>query len=726
MRLLNVRLHGFGQFNRGLDVSFAPDRLNVVVGRNEAGKSTLLNAVGGVLFGFRDLNMVRKYEPWEEHDRYAGEAKFQLDDGRRFRVERDFRTGEARIVEETPEGDRVHYAGSADPRGGRAEDALYYDLLGELLGFQDEAVFRNTAFVGQSGLKAEVSEQIRRLLSGSGDADYKGALHELHSRHADLTADNPWRSRGPVRRKALELAREAAETAEQELREAEARARALAVVEDEADALDLRRERETAEAEARRETRSALETACALAEKRAAATARREETGRRLEQARRVKDKADQAGDRIRREFAAHRKVGDDFLDVVTALTKEREEQERALADLGATRTRLGALQPVLNTKLGVGLALGLALSAGGATWFAAAPIGAVVIAAGAAALVGWTAGRRLGTGYAAEKRELEERVRSGEQATGARARRISELEGRTGQLLVGRTPEAAADEHREYRALLEEGRRATSTLKALGDVAALEAVHAESVAAEGRLESAWHDVRSRRPWIAENATPAELAPEIERARRAAAEAEADVERTRARAEDLRVERTRLAAQPESDVAGLHDVARRERRRATVLDLEKDALKETIDVLDGCLKEFRENDVFRLADDMSRLFAKLTGDKYLRVQLGPSLEPAASTADRSGIPPEDLSQGAHDQLYFAMRMAVVAHLAKRETSPIFLDDPFVNFDAERLAAARGILRGMEGRQCILVTCDRQYEAWTDAVVDLDLARAAAD
>jgi uncharacterized protein YhaN len=119
---------------------------------------------------------------------------------------------------------------------------------------------------------------------------------------------------------------------------------------------------------------------------------------------------------------------------------------------------------------------------------------------------------------------------------------------------------------------------------------------------------------------------------------------------------------------------------------------------------------------------MSQLFSRITDAKYTRVHLGPSLEPLVSTGDRVGIRPEDLSAGAHDQLYFAMRIAMVRHLSRNIRLPIFLDDPFVNFDSERLEVTREVLKSLPDHQVVMVTCDRSYASWTDAVVDLDEAR----
>jgi uncharacterized protein YhaN len=145
-------------------------------------------------------------------------------------------------------------------------------------------------------------------------------------------------------------------------------------------------------------------------------------------------------------------------------------------------------------------------------------------------------------------------------------------------------------------------------------------------------------------------------------------------------------------------------------------------MKEAIDTLDACIKDFQENDVFRLSDEMSQLFSRITDAKYTRVHLGPSLEPLVATQDRVGIRPEELSAGAHDQLYFAMRIAMVRHLSRDIRLPVFLDDPFVNFDSERLEVTREVLKNLPDHQVVLVTCDRSYEKWSTAVVDLDKAR----
>ena len=131
------------------------------------------------------------------------------------------------------------------------------------------------------------------------------------------------------------------------------------------------------------------------------------------------------------------------------------------------------------------------------------------------------------------------------------------------------------------------------------------------------------------------------LGVEIARLKGELASLEARRESERARLEKLRVEIAGLSARLDFDLPRLADTAQEKRAQVRDLALDKDALKEAIDTLDACIKDFQENDVFRLSEEMSQLFSRITDGKYTRVHLGPSLEPLVATGDRAGIRPED-------------------------------------------------------------------------------------
>jgi uncharacterized protein YhaN len=69
-----------------------------------------------------------------------------------------------------------------------------------------------------------------------------------------------------------------------------------------------------------------------------------------------------------------------------------------------------------------------------------------------------------------------------------------------------------------------------------------------------------------------------------------------------------------------------------------------------------------------------------------------------------------LSKGTLDQLYFALRLALVDLLFPAANPPIFMDDPFVKFDPRRKRAAIGLCQEIANRkQVFLFTCSSDYD-----------------
>ena len=725
MRLSKVALEGFGQFNRGLEVDFSLDGLTVVLGRNEAGKSTLLNAVFGVLFGFRDLNQARKYEPWDEHQAYAGRVVLTADDGRLIVIRRDFETDQTSIREERPEGEHLVFEGRADPRGNGSDDREYFRRLGEILGFQDEAVFRNTVFFGQQSLQTSVSDQIRRLLSGSGQVDFKGALHELHGRHSELTTENPWRQKAKARPRLIESTR--AKLVRDRERLAEGRElleRSLALEGDivmlgarvDEAGEDLRRARARTEL---------LDRYAGLLARRDAVKARYDEALARRDRLHRYVGRTEEIQRELAQRYSHIRSLGAEFPERVRDAAAADEARQGDAHAAEEARQRLMQLRPRPNTALAWGLGAvlliaGLALGALTALGIAAGAFAGVALGA-----LGLALGRHLGTGFRRDKAALEREVRNLEDSAAANAARLEEIRKTYPGVMTGRGPREVLEEWTRYRELHDERDRVEAAIKGLGDRPAVERGFDAASQEQGAVTSAIEELVAE---SGDESLPADreaMARSLAEARSRATALEAERERHRAELEARRVELAGLASRMDFDLASLEEGIREEERRLERFDLERDALKEAIDTLDGCIKDLQEGDLFRLSDDISTIFARVTGEKYSRVHLGSSMEPVVSRGDNVSIAPTDLSQGARDQLYFAMRIAMARHLSRDVCLPLFLDDPFVNFDAERLEVTRDVLERLGEHQVILVTCNREYRSWSRALIDLDELKGAA-
>ena len=100
----------------------------------------------------------------------------------------------------------------------------------------------------------------------------------------------------------------------------------------------------------------------------------------------------------------------------------------------------------------------------------------------------------------------------------------------------------------------------------------------------------------------------------------------------------------------------------------------------------------------------------MTDGKYDAVLLDRSL--AASAQERGSVAAHEvsaLSQGAADQLYLAVRLAICELvLPKEKNVPLILDDALINFDDERCAAALELLAELgRERQILLLSCHKR-------------------
>lgn len=139
MRILDLHIDGFGKFH-DLSVSFDKN-LNVVYGKNEAGKSTLHTFIRCMLFGLERgrgraarADLYSKYEPWQNKAVYGGRMRVEKD-GVIYRLERNFQKDQKAfvIVNETA-GKEI------EPTKG------FMDFL---LGGLTETAYNNTISIGQ-------------------------------------------------------------------------------------------------------------------------------------------------------------------------------------------------------------------------------------------------------------------------------------------------------------------------------------------------------------------------------------------------------------------------------------------------------------------------------------------------------------------------------------------------------------------------------------------------
>ena len=111
-----------------------------------------------------------------------------------------------------------------------------------------------------------------------------------------------------------------------------------------------------------------------------------------------------------------------------------------------------------------------------------------------------------------------------------------------------------------------------------------------------------------------------------------------------------------------------------------------------------------------LNEQMGNIMKSISGGRYEDIMADDSLTLNVQTPDvAEKVIPEQLSSGTADQMYFALRLATVMLVEKDgEILPLFLDEPFVQYDEDRTKNVLELLKTeSEKRQIILFTCKKR-------------------
>lgn len=185
MKIQKLQINGFGNLqNKNLELQ---DHINIIYGKNESGKSTLLKCITNIFYGTsknkkgRDISDYDKFLPWKGED-FSAKLSYKLDDGRKYEVYREFGKRNPKIYDE--EAKDISALFTQDKTKG---NQFFYEQTGV-----EEETFLSSLAVMQKEVKLEEGQQntiiqkVANLVStGNEGVSFKRCINQLNKRQLE-------------------------------------------------------------------------------------------------------------------------------------------------------------------------------------------------------------------------------------------------------------------------------------------------------------------------------------------------------------------------------------------------------------------------------------------------------------------------------------------------------------------------------------------------------------
>ena len=180
MKINNFKINSYGKL-KNKEIEFK-DGINIIYGKNESGKSTILNFIFNSFYGIsknkkgKNLSDYDKYKPIDTEE-FSGKLEYELDNKNKFEIYRDFNKKNPKIFNENSEDISKEF--NIDKKTG---NEFFYDQTKV-----DEDLFISTVGILQKNIELEKNNQnylIQKLanLVGTGEdsVSYKRAIDRIN------------------------------------------------------------------------------------------------------------------------------------------------------------------------------------------------------------------------------------------------------------------------------------------------------------------------------------------------------------------------------------------------------------------------------------------------------------------------------------------------------------------------------------------------------------------
>lgn len=185
MKIKNIKINNYGNLeNKEINLK---NKINIIYGKNESGKSTLLNYIKNIFYGIsknkngKEISDYEKYKPWMKEE-FSGKLKYELDSGENFEIFRDFNKKNPKVFNGNLEDISKEF--NIDKKDG---SQFFYEQTKV-----DEMMFLSTIVSMQQEVRLNKQSQsilVQKIanLAGTGDdnTSFKKVLEKLNKRQVD-------------------------------------------------------------------------------------------------------------------------------------------------------------------------------------------------------------------------------------------------------------------------------------------------------------------------------------------------------------------------------------------------------------------------------------------------------------------------------------------------------------------------------------------------------------
>ncbi len=286
------------------------------------------------------------------------------------------------------------------------------------------------------------------------------------------------------------------------------------------------------------------------------------------------------------------------------------------------------------------------------------------------------------------------------ERAWSMAQRNLQKLRERLAEELAKHTAEEVAADGMAAR---QEAEQIRSFLARYGELQQRRAVLVHAIAEERHLLSSYDEEALRQDLadLGDLADGMDLA-EAERQQKWIAEQRNQFKLRKDRADTERISLAATAKDPlvlADTLAGLEQVYQRAEEYCDALEMALEALHDASEQMSGSVTP----ELSRRAGEMMSF---VSGGKYAEVRSGSDWIPSLADADGYQIHTDLLSGGTRDLAYLTLRLSLMLHLFGEEIPPLLMDESLCQLDDTRMGRVLTLLSHLcEGRfQCLLFSC----------------------